>query len=151
MALLMARLGGIEPDDVAEWRISLDPVEGGRARAVVREQLHVRLADGAELMVSELVTNVVRHSHRRPVELRLVRGDCLLCEVDDDHDLPNLLSAGPTDEHGRGLRVVSTLAGAVARTGSEGMRHALVRVTSARYTVLACQLWRVVFASGSWA
>jgi serine phosphatase RsbU (regulator of sigma subunit)/anti-sigma regulatory factor (Ser/Thr protein kinase) len=115
VALLMARLNGIEPDDVAEWRISLDPAEVGRARAVVREQLHDwglgRLADGAELMVSELVTNAVRHSHSRPVELRLVRGDSLLCEVDDDdHDLPNLSSAGPTDEHGRGLRVVSTLA-----------------------------------------
>ncbi|MFJ6392777.1 SpoIIE family protein phosphatase [Streptomyces sp. NPDC091972] len=115
VALLMARLNGIEPDDVAEWRLSLDPAEVGRARAVVREQLHdwglARLADGAELMVSELVTNAVRHSHRRPVELRLVREDTLLCEVDDDdHDLPNLLSAGPTDEQGRGLRVVSTLA-----------------------------------------
>jgi serine phosphatase RsbU (regulator of sigma subunit)/anti-sigma regulatory factor (Ser/Thr protein kinase) len=115
VALLMARLNGIEPDDVAEWRISLDPAEVGRARAVVREQLHdwglAKLADSAELMVSELVTNAVRHSHSRPVELRLVREDTLLCEVDDDdHDLPNLLSAGPTDEHGRGLRVVSTLA-----------------------------------------
>jgi serine phosphatase RsbU (regulator of sigma subunit) len=75
VALLMARLNGIEPDDVAEWRISLDPAEVGRARAVVREQLHdwglAKLADSAELMVSELVTNAVRHSHSRPVELRL--------------------------------------------------------------------------------
>ncbi|MFK4104637.1 SpoIIE family protein phosphatase [Streptomyces sp. NPDC019531] len=115
VALLMARLNGIEPDDVAEWRVSLDPVEVGRARAVVREQLHewglAKLVDSAELLVSELVTNAVRHSHHRPVELRLVRGDTLLCEVDDDdHELPSLLSAGPTDEHGRGLRVVSTLA-----------------------------------------
>ncbi|EDY58537.2 magnesium or manganese-dependent protein phosphatase [Streptomyces sviceus ATCC 29083] len=115
VALLMVRLSGIEPDDVAEWRISLDPGEVARARAVVREQLRdwglAKLADGAEFMVSELVTNAVRHSHSRPVELRLVRGDTLLCEVDDDdHDLPNLLSAGPTDEQGRGLRVVSTLA-----------------------------------------
>ncbi|MFC8432957.1 SpoIIE family protein phosphatase [Streptomyces sp. NPDC057253] len=115
VALLMARLNGIAPDDVAEWRFPLDPAEVGRARAVVREQLHdwglAKLADGAELMVSELVTNAVRHSHRHPVELRLVRGDTLLCEVDDDdHDLPNLLSAGPADEQGRGLRVVSTLA-----------------------------------------
>ncbi|MFI6012365.1 SpoIIE family protein phosphatase [Streptomyces sp. NPDC051243] len=115
VALLMARLNGIEPEDVAEWRIGLDPVEVGRARAVVREQLHdwglPRLAHTAELLVSELVTNAVRHSHGRPVELRLVRGDTLLCEVDDDdHDLPTLLNAGSLDESGRGLRVVSTLA-----------------------------------------
>lgn len=115
VALLMARLNGIAPEDVAEWRLALDPAEVGRARAVVREQLHdwglARLADGAELMVSELVTNAVRHSHSRPVELRLVRGDTLLCEVDDDdHDLPTLLNAGPADESGRGLRVVSVLA-----------------------------------------
>jgi anti-sigma regulatory factor (Ser/Thr protein kinase) len=82
---------------------------------VVREQLHdwglAKLADPAELLVSELVTNAVRHSHSRPVELRLIRSDALLCEVDDDdHDLPTLLSARPTDEFGRGLRVVSTLA-----------------------------------------
>ncbi|MGW5474485.1 SpoIIE family protein phosphatase [Streptomyces chartreusis] len=115
VALLMARLNGIEPEDVAAWRIGLGPEEVGRARAVVREQLHdwglARLADTAELLVSELVTNAVRHSHGRPVELRLVRGDTLLCEVDDDdHDLPTLLSAGPFDDAGRGLRVVSMLA-----------------------------------------
>ncbi|MXM64057.1 SpoIIE family protein phosphatase [Streptomyces sp. HUCO-GS316] len=115
VALLMARLSGIEPDDVAEWRLAPDPAEVGRARAAVREQLHewglARLADNAALLVGELVTNAVRHSHSRPVDLRLVRGDTLLCEVDDDdHDLPTLLSAGPGDEFGRGLRVVSTLA-----------------------------------------
>lgn len=115
VALLMARLAGIEPGDVAEWRLALDPAEVARARAVVREQLHGwglgSLAEPAELMVSELVTNAVRHSRRRSVGLRLVRGDTLLCEVeDDDHELPNLLSAGPGDEAGRGLRVVSALA-----------------------------------------
>ncbi|WP_217547865.1 SpoIIE family protein phosphatase [Streptomyces sp. GbtcB6] len=115
VALLMARLNGIGPEDVAEWRLALDPAEVRRARAVVREQLHdwglARLADPAELMVSELVTNAVRHSHSRPVQLRLIRGETLLCEVDDDdHTLPTLLSAGPGDEAGRGLRVVSTLA-----------------------------------------
>ncbi|MGW1721827.1 SpoIIE family protein phosphatase [Streptomyces sp. NPDC002306] len=125
VALLMARLNGIAPDDVAEWRFPLAPVEVGRARAVVREQLHdwglPRLADHAEQLVGELVTNAVRHSHHRPVEVRLVRGDTLLCEVDDDdHELPTLLSAGPTDEFGRGLRVVSMLARAwgTSRTGA---------------------------------
>ncbi|MEV6168524.1 SpoIIE family protein phosphatase [Streptomyces sp. NPDC051954] len=115
VALLMSRLNGIEPEDVAEWRLSLGPHEVGRARAAVREQLHdwglAGLADVAELMVSELVTNAVRHSHSRPIELRLVRGDTLLCEVDDDdHELPTLLNTGPGDDSGRGLRVISTLA-----------------------------------------
>ncbi|USQ84298.1 SpoIIE family protein phosphatase [Streptomyces phaeoluteigriseus] len=115
VALLLARLNGIEPDDVAEWTFPLAPAQVGRARAVVREQLHgwglAKLAGPAELMVSEVVTNAVRHSHGRPVTLRLVRGDALLCEVDDDdHEMPTLLSAGPDDEVGRGLRVVSALA-----------------------------------------
>ncbi|MFF8971152.1 SpoIIE family protein phosphatase [Streptomyces sp. NPDC014995] len=124
VALLMARLNGIAPDDVAEWTFPLDPLQAGRARAVVREQLHhwglPRLAYSAELMAGELVTNAVRHSHSRPVTLRLVRGETLLCEVDDDdHELPTLLNAGPGDEFGRGLRVVSTLARAwgTSRTG----------------------------------
>lgn len=105
--------------------LPLDPAEVPRARAVVREQLHdwglAKLAYPAELMVSELVTNAVRHSHDRPVILRLIRGETLLCEVDDDdHDLPTLLSAGPKDETGRGLRVVSTLARewGTSRTGT---------------------------------
>ncbi|WP_432081889.1 SpoIIE family protein phosphatase [Streptomyces sp. WAC 04229] len=115
VALLMTRLNGIEPDAVAEWRLARDPSEVGRARAAVREQLHdwglPKQADAAGLMVGELVTNAVRHSHARPVELRLVRADTLLCEVDDDdHELPALKTAGPDDETGRGLRVVSTLA-----------------------------------------
>ena len=125
VALLLARLNGIEPDDVAEWRLALDPAEAGRARAVVREQLYEwgldKLVDSASLLVSELVTNAVRHSHGRPLELRLVRGETLLCEVDDDdHSLPTLLSAEPTDESGRGLRVVSTLARewGTSRTGA---------------------------------
>ncbi|MGP4044611.1 SpoIIE family protein phosphatase [Streptomyces sp. 2A115] len=125
VALLMARLNGIEPEDVAQWRIGLSPVEVGRTRAVVREQLHVwglnSVVDTVQLLVSELITNAVRHSHSRPIELRLVRGDTLLVEVaDDDHTLPTLLSAGPLDESGRGMRVVTTLARewGTSRTGS---------------------------------
>ncbi|WP_405974890.1 SpoIIE family protein phosphatase [Streptomyces sp. NBC_00988] len=115
VALLMARLNGIEPDDVAEWRLTLDPMEAGRARAVVREQLHewglAKLADNAALLAGELVTNAVRHSHGRRIALRLVRGDTLLCEVDDDDPtLPSLLSAGPDAEFGRGLHLVGALA-----------------------------------------
>jgi serine phosphatase RsbU (regulator of sigma subunit) len=125
VALLMARLGGIEPEDVAEWRLARDPAEAGRARAAVREQLHVwglePLADTAATLVSELVTNAVRHTRGHRIEVRLVRGDALLCEVDDeDHTLPTLLSTRPADEFGRGMRVVSTLARAwgSSRTGT---------------------------------
>ncbi|MEV6020841.1 SpoIIE family protein phosphatase [Streptomyces sp. NPDC051997] len=125
VALLMARLNGIGPEAVAEWRLAPEPAEAGRARAVVREQLHAwglaALADNAELLVGELVTNVVRHAHSRGIGLRLVRGDTLLCEVDDDdHTLPILLSAGPGDEFGRGLRIVSVLSRewGASRTGA---------------------------------
>jgi serine phosphatase RsbU (regulator of sigma subunit) len=125
VALLLARLNGIGSEDVAVWRLALDPVEVGRARAVVREQLHewglAGLADNAGLMAGELVTNAVRHARSHRIELRLVRGDTLLCEVDDDDQtLPTLLSAGPGDEFGRGLRIVSALSRewGASRTGA---------------------------------
>ncbi|MCF3120517.1 SpoIIE family protein phosphatase [Streptomyces arenae] len=125
VALLMARLNGIAPEDVAHRRLVPDPSEVGRARELVREQLRAwsleALGDTAELLVSELVTNVVRHARSGRVDLRLVRSGTLLCEVeDDDQTLPTLLSAGPGDEFGRGLRVVSTLAKewGTSRTGA---------------------------------
>ncbi|MFI6938449.1 SpoIIE family protein phosphatase [Streptomyces sp. NPDC050418] len=115
VALLMARLNGVTSEDVAHWQLSLDPREVGRARRLVRAQLAdwglQGVTETAELLVSELVTNAVRQAHGRPVELRLVRTDVLLCEVeDDDHMLPTLCSAGPADEAGRGLGVVERLA-----------------------------------------
>lgn len=115
VALLMAWLNGIPSDDVARWRLALDPGEVGRARRLVRERLLrwglPHAVDTAELLVSEAVTNAVRHAHTHHVVLRLVRAEALLCEVsDDDHELPALLSAGPEDEYGRGLRVISELA-----------------------------------------
>ncbi|MEU1784734.1 SpoIIE family protein phosphatase [Streptomyces sparsogenes] len=115
VALLMARLNGIPAHDVARWRLALEPGEVGRARRLVRERLLrwglPEAVETAQLLVSEVVTNAIRHSHTHHVVLRLVRTEALLCEVaDDDHELPVLLSAGPDDEAGRGLRVVSALA-----------------------------------------
>ncbi|MFE9369439.1 SpoIIE family protein phosphatase [Streptomyces sp. NPDC006711] len=125
VALLMARLNGIAREDVAEWRLAAEEQEVGRARHLVREQLVqwglAAVTETVELLVSEVVTNGIRHAHGRQVELRLVRAEALLCEVaDDDHTLPSLLSAGPDDEAGRGLRVVSELAHAwgSSRTGN---------------------------------
>ncbi|UNO39262.1 SpoIIE family protein phosphatase [Streptomyces sp. MST-110588] len=115
VALLMARLNGIAPQDVAEWRLAIEAREVGRARRLVHDQLaHWGLraaSETAELLVSEIVTNAVRHAHTHHVVLRLVRTQALLCEVsDDDHALPQLLDAADEDEFGRGLRVVSRLA-----------------------------------------
>ncbi|MGW7264601.1 SpoIIE family protein phosphatase [Streptomyces sp. NPDC054842] len=115
VALLMARLNGIPDDHVAEWQLPREAREVSRARRLVRERLaEWGLTDAietAELLVSEVVGNAVRHGAGAEVGLRLVRTDALLCEVlDDEPALPELLSAGPDGERGRGLRVVSRLA-----------------------------------------
>ncbi|NBE52805.1 SpoIIE family protein phosphatase [Streptomyces boluensis] len=115
VALLMARLNGIVAEDVAHWQLDVDPREVGRARRLVRAQLRrwglEQLVESAELLVSEVVTNAVRHAHGDRLALRLVRTDVVQCEVEDgEHTLPTLLSAGSDDEFGRGLAVVNAVA-----------------------------------------
>ncbi|MER5302339.1 SpoIIE family protein phosphatase [Streptomyces lasiicapitis] len=115
VALLMARLNGVVSADVGHWRLAPDPSEVSRARDLVRTRLRDwdldALTDTAVLLVSELITNAVRHARGGRIGLRLVRSGRLLCEVeDDDATLPTLLSAGPGDEFGRGLRIVTSLA-----------------------------------------
>ncbi|MGW1179998.1 SpoIIE family protein phosphatase [Streptomyces drozdowiczii] len=115
VALLMARLNGIGDEDVAEWQLALDPREVARARRLVRGKLlDWELPDAveaAELMVSELVTNAFKHGRTHHIGLRLVRTDALLCEVTDDEPAPaSLLGVTESDEFGRGLMVVSSLA-----------------------------------------
>ncbi|MER6278680.1 SpoIIE family protein phosphatase [Streptomyces sp900105245] len=115
VALLMARLNGIPDDHVAEWRLDAEPLAVPRARRLVRERLLTwclpHAVETAELLVSEVVTNAVRHAHGDRIGLRVVRTDALLFEVTDDEPaLPAMLNAGPLDESGRGLRVVSRLA-----------------------------------------
>ncbi|MFF4437421.1 SpoIIE family protein phosphatase [Streptomyces sp. NPDC001621] len=115
VALLMARLNGIPDDHVAEWRLDAEPLAVPRARRLVRERLLTwclpHAVETAELLVSEVVTNAVRHAQGDRIGLRVVRTDALLFEVTDDEPaLPAMLNAGPLDESGRGLRVVSRLA-----------------------------------------
>lgn len=115
VALLMARLNGIPDDHVAEWQLALDPREVARSRRLVRGKLLdwalPDAVEAAELMVSELVTNAVKHSRCHHIGLRLVRTGALLCEVSDDEPAPaTLLDAACHDESGRGLLVVSSLA-----------------------------------------
>ncbi|MEU4263740.1 ATP-binding SpoIIE family protein phosphatase [Streptomyces sp. NPDC025273] len=114
IALLAARFDGIAPSDVAYWFLEPEDAAPGRARRLARRALSRwgldDLADEAELLVSEVVTNAVRYAER-PVTLRLLRTDILRCEVGDDSpQLPRQRRARETDEGGRGLFLVNRLA-----------------------------------------
>jgi anti-sigma regulatory factor (Ser/Thr protein kinase) len=85
------------------------------ARMVLREWGLTALADSAELVVSELVTNAVRATRAagtgEPVCLSLLADDTSVLVVVSDSipDRPRPRRGGPNDEHGRGLKVVENL------------------------------------------
>ncbi|MER6348550.1 ATP-binding protein [Streptomyces sp. NPDC001532] len=102
--------------DCAEWTFPADPGAVRTARSVVRGQLHGwgldSVADIAALLVSELVTNALRHA-TGPIGVRLTRPVCLpgalLVEVSDPlPDPPRERAARPEDESGRGLQLVAS-------------------------------------------
>ncbi|MCF3130045.1 SpoIIE family protein phosphatase [Streptomyces olivochromogenes] len=113
IALLAARLVGIEPETVAYWYLAPHPQTAGQARRLTRRTLRRwaldELLETTELLVGEVVANAVRYA-TRPITLRLVRTDVLRCEVGDDSPLvPRMRHARPSDEGGRGLFLVDTL------------------------------------------
>ncbi|MFJ8106657.1 SpoIIE family protein phosphatase [Streptomyces sp. NPDC096132] len=114
-AFLVARLHALPADRMASWPLPEDPRAAGQARRHVREQLSLwdlgQLTPTAELLVSELVGNVVRHA-RGPVRLRLLYGAELICEVyDGSQTMPRIRRATETDEGGRGLQLITALSG----------------------------------------
>lgn len=67
-----------------------------------------------ELVVSELVTNVIRHASG-PITLRLLRDRSLTVEVSDEATTaPHLRHARIQDENGRGLFIIAALTSAGA-------------------------------------
>ncbi|MEU3983715.1 SpoIIE family protein phosphatase [Streptomyces sp. NPDC026672] len=115
VTLLLARMMGYRKEDTATWRLPARDDAPARARAQVsallrRWRTRDDTRDNVLLLVSELVTNVVRFS-TGPVTVRLIRtGHGLLCEVGDTgNGRPRLSRGGPFDDGGRGLHVVHRL------------------------------------------
>jgi anti-sigma regulatory factor (Ser/Thr protein kinase) len=113
IALLMARIRGLTDDHVGDWTLEPQPTSVARARELARDQLLAwgldGLVDTTELLVSELVTNALRHGYG-DIRLRLLLDRTLVCEVWDSALLqPRRRRARDTDEGGRGLQLVAML------------------------------------------
>ncbi|MFF7726850.1 SpoIIE family protein phosphatase [Streptomyces sp. NPDC008001] len=113
IALLVARTHALDPHRIAVWDLPADPALVSSVRAAVTRRLAEwgleEIADAAELVLSELVTNAVRYG-TGPVRVRLLYDRALTCEVADTSSTsPHLRHAAATDEGGRGLFLVAQL------------------------------------------
>ncbi|GAA2902537.1 hypothetical protein GCM10010524_38010 [Streptomyces mexicanus] len=113
VALLIARTHALDAAHVASWKVPADPAAVAQARRQAAAQLRRwGLSDAVpttELLVSELVTNAIRHA-RAPIELRLIHDGSLICEVSDASSTsPHPRRAHTLDEGGRGLLLVGQL------------------------------------------
>ncbi|MFF3031197.1 SpoIIE family protein phosphatase [Streptomyces rubiginosohelvolus] len=123
MALLLARTRALPPESIATWEFPADVSVAAAARKAAAGQLAAwgmdELSFTTELVVSELVTNAVRYAGG-PIGLRLIRGDVLVCEVNDPSNTqPRLRRARWSDEGGRGMFLIAQL---TARWGSRYTR-----------------------------
>ncbi|AJT69996.1 hypothetical protein T261_8403 [Streptomyces lydicus] len=114
VALLVARVRGLEPDQHVTWDLADDPAVVSEARALAIGKLKEwdleELEFTTEILVSELATNAIRYGSP-PIQLRLIRDRNLICEVSDSSSTsPHIRRALDTDEGGRGLYMVSQLA-----------------------------------------
>ncbi|GGK92794.1 hypothetical protein Sme01_55300 [Sphaerisporangium melleum] len=112
-ALLLARTEALSPDQFATWDLPADTALVSHARKLAMDQLVVwgltEMEFVTELVVSELVTNAIRHG-AAPIRLRLIRDRTLICEVSDGSSTaPHLRRARVFDEGGRGLLLVAQL------------------------------------------
>ncbi|MFF8596885.1 SpoIIE family protein phosphatase [Streptomyces sp. NPDC015220] len=114
VAFLVARTHVLGSGLVASWDVATEPSAVHVARENVTEQLSrwgmEESAFTTELIVSELLTNAIRHACG-PIGLRLIHEHALICEVSDaSNTSPHLRRAGSTDEGGRGLFLVAQIA-----------------------------------------
>ncbi|MGW4759051.1 SpoIIE family protein phosphatase [Streptomyces chartreusis] len=114
VALVVARTRRLPSDRTAAWDVPDEASAVSRVRAAAGRTLtEWGLEDEAfttELILSELVTNALRHA-TGPIRVRLIRDLTLICEVSDGSSTaPHLRSAATTDEGGRGLFLVAQFA-----------------------------------------
>ncbi|MFE0508976.1 SpoIIE family protein phosphatase [Streptomyces sp. NPDC058964] len=114
VALVVARTRMLAADRTAVWDVPTDPSAVSRVRALATRTLEAwQLTESAfttELILSELVTNAIRHAGG-PIQVRLIRDRSLICEVSDGSSTsPHLRRAATTDEGGRGLFLVAQFA-----------------------------------------
>ncbi|MEX0427116.1 ATP-binding protein [Nocardioides sp. DS6] len=92
----------------------LHPASVSKARAFVAHALDPvpeELRDCAVLVTSELATNAITHAHSAfTVSVTLTAEHVHLAVTDEGGGMPRLRHTGPTQAHGRGLLIVSSLA-----------------------------------------
>ncbi|MFE9172219.1 SpoIIE family protein phosphatase [Streptomyces kebangsaanensis] len=111
VALLIARTRALPSDRVADWDVPPDPAAVAGVRLAATGKLDEwglsELGFSVELVLSELVTNAIRHGCE-PIHVRLIHDRTLICEVSDGTSTsPHLRYAATTEEGGRGLFLVS--------------------------------------------
>ncbi|MFF5014851.1 SpoIIE family protein phosphatase [Streptomyces sp. NPDC001165] len=114
VALLVARTRLLDSDRTAVWDVPSDPSAVAGVRACADRLMHTWGLDEEaftlELILSELVTNAIRHA-TGPISVRLIRDRTLICEVSDGSSVaPHLRRATTMDEGGRGLFLVAQFA-----------------------------------------
>ena len=113
-----ARTAQEQPGDIVRADLPAALTSARQARAVVRQALAAwgieDLAGDSELLASEIVANAAEHGGG-PIRLALRRDPDrpagITCEVTDTSPVvPRQREAGPGEERGRGLSIVSALA-----------------------------------------
>jgi anti-sigma regulatory factor (Ser/Thr protein kinase) len=106
----------IAPRYSAMTTLPCEPSSVPRARAFIRERLEdwrcSGVIDDAELVMSEILTNAIRHTGCEQTTVRIdVAGDAVAVVVSDPGDrVPRRVDNGPDSPTGRGLAVVEAVA-----------------------------------------
>ncbi|MGW2562576.1 ATP-binding protein [Streptomyces sp. NPDC001514] len=108
---------GAAPESAASWPLCPEHLSAAQARRLAAGQLAEwgldGLIDTAQLLISEMVTNAVRHAPG-PIRLSLRRyPTALRCDVEDaSPKIPQPRAAGDEAESGRGLVLLDALTNA---------------------------------------